>query len=130
MTHHDTTESEVRAWLRGRLPADLFVGDPEVVVDREEITVVGPIAEPERREGESDADHAATIDGAIAEFRERTREQRIRVARELERRSGRKVAWGVTCGERRALYTHLAVPVTRWWSPASRARVRTPSRGA
>jgi hypothetical protein len=111
MTLHEPTESEVRAWLRGRLPADLFAGDPDVVVDREEITVVGPIPEPERREGESDADHAATIDGAIAEFRERTREQRIRVARELERRTGRKVAWGVTCGGRRALFTHLAVPV-------------------
>jgi hypothetical protein len=111
MTHHESTESEVRAWLRGRLPADLFTGEPEVVVDREEITVVGPIAEPERREGDSDADHAAAIDGAIAQFRERTREQRIHVARELERRTGRKVAWGVSCGERRALFTHLAVPV-------------------
>ena len=103
--------SEIRAWLRGRLPADLFTGDPEVVVDREEITIVGPIAEPERRPDESDTDHLATIDGAIAEFRERTREARIRVARDLERRSGRKVAWGVTCGGRRALFTHLAVPV-------------------
>ena len=104
-------ESEVRAWLRGRLPADLFVGEPDVTIDREEITIVGPIAEPERREGESDADHAATIEGAIAEFRERTREARIRVARDLERRGGRKVAWGVSCGDRRALFTHLAVPV-------------------
>lgn len=111
MTTSELPESEIRAWLRGRLPADLFAGEPEVVIDREEITVVGPIPEPARRDGESDADHAATIDGAVAEFRERTREARIRVARELERRSGRKVAWGVRCGERRALFTHLAVPV-------------------
>lgn len=103
--------SEIRAWLRGRLPAELFTGDPEVIVDREEITIVGPITEPDRREGESDGDHVATIEGAVAEFRERTRTARIKVARDLERRSGRKVAWGVTCGDRRVLFTHLAVPV-------------------
>jgi len=111
MTTHDMTESEIRAWLRGRLPADLFTGEPTVTVDREEVTVVGPIPEPERRDGESEADHGATVEGAVAEFRERTREARVRVARELERRTGRKVAWGVTCGDRRALFTHLAVPV-------------------
>ena len=111
MTNKEMSDSEVRAWLRGRLPADLFVGEAEIVIDREEVTITGPIAEPERREGDSDADHAATIDGAVAEFRERTREARIRVARDLERRTSRKVAWGVTCAGRRTLFTHLAVPV-------------------
>jgi hypothetical protein len=106
-----TTHSEIRAWLRGRLPEGLFLADPEVAVDREEITIVGPIPAPERAEGETEADHAAAVDGAIAEFRERTRAQRITIARDLERRTGRKVAWGVICGERRALFTHLAVPV-------------------
>lgn len=114
-------DSEIRAWLRGRLPADLFSGDPDVVIDREEITIIGPIPEPEARDGESDAEHAATIEGAVAEYRERTRAARIRVARELEHRSGRKVAWGVTCGERRALFTHIAVPVmTRLRQPERR----------
>ena len=106
-----TTESELTSWLRARLPEGLFLADPDVTVDREEITIVGPIAEPSRAEGESDSDHAAAVDGAIAEFRERTRGQRMSVARDLERRTGRKVAWGVTCGERRALFTHLSVPV-------------------
>ena len=104
------TDDQIRAWLLGRLPADLFDGDPEVVIDREEITVVGPIPVPERA-GQSEAEHAAMVDGRIAEFRERTRGSRVAVARELERRSGRKVAWGVTCGDRRVLFTHLAVPV-------------------
>jgi hypothetical protein len=119
--HTTTEESQIRAWLLGRLPADLFEGDPDVVIDREEITVVGPIPIPDRPEGASDADFAATVEGRIAEFRERTRSQRISIARDLERRSGRKVAWGVTCGDRRALFTHLAVPVmTRLRQPERR----------
>lgn len=108
---NNTAESEIRAWLRGRLPEGLFTDAPEVAVDREEITIVGPIPAPERAEGESEGDLAAAADGAIAEFRERTRGQRIAIARDLERRTGRKVAWGVTCGDRRVLFTHLAVPV-------------------
>jgi hypothetical protein len=107
----NNTETEIRAWLRGRLPEGLFTGAPDVAVDREEITIIGPIPAPERAEVETDADRAAAADGAIAEFRERTRAQRIAVARDLERRTGRKVAWGVTCGESRVLFTHLAVPV-------------------
>jgi hypothetical protein len=108
---HNTTESEIRAWLRGRLPEGLFTGAPEVTVDREEITIVGPIPAPERAEGDTEADLAAATEGAIAEYRQRTRAQRIAVARELESRTGRKVAWGVTCGDHRVLFTHLAVPV-------------------
>lgn len=116
-----TSESEIRAWLAGRLPSDLFDGEPEVVVDREEITVVGAVPAPERPSGSSDADYAATIEGRIAEFRERTRDRRMSVARELEHRAGRKVAWGVTCADRRVLFTHLAVPVmTRLRQPERR----------
>ena len=32
---------QVRGWFTGRLPDDWFVGAPEILVDREEITVVG-----------------------------------------------------------------------------------------
>ena len=35
----------------------------------------------------------------------------MRIADEAEARYGRKVAWGVTLGEHRVLFTHLAVPV-------------------
>ena len=35
----------------------------------------------------------------------------MNVAREAEHRFDRKVAWGVTVGERTELFTHLAVPV-------------------
>ena len=39
---------ELRGWFTGRLPAGWFAGTPDVVVDREEITIVGPIAGPRR----------------------------------------------------------------------------------
>ncbi len=36
---------------------------------------------------------------------------RMQIADEAQARYGRKVAWGVTIGDRRILFTHLAVPV-------------------
>jgi hypothetical protein len=57
-------------------------------------------------------DHAlAAEQGRIARFREDTREQRMRIAREAEHHFGRKVAWGAVCGESRATFTSLSVPV-------------------
>ena len=106
MTTH-TTE-ELRGWLTGRLPQDWFTGPVEVTVDREEITIVGALEEPTT--GSSPAEQAAAVAGRIKEFRERTREQRIEVARELEHRAQRKVSWGVQIGERRELFTTLSVP--------------------
>jgi hypothetical protein len=102
---------KIRGWLTGRLPQDWFTAPVEVVVDREEITVVGTLSPPSMAEGASDAEQAAAGAGRIKEFRERTREQRIEIARELEHRSGRKVAWGVQIGDRRELFTTISVPV-------------------
>jgi len=110
-----STESEhiekIRGWLTGRLPADWFEGVPEVLLDREEITVIGTLAPPVTAEGASEAEQAAAVSGRIREFRERTRDQRIAIARELEHKTGRKVAWGVQVADRRELFTTLSVPV-------------------
>ena len=106
-----TTSEEIRGWLTGRLPEDWFDGAPEVVVDREEITVVGTLRAPDTAEGASDAERAAAVRGRIKGFREDTRDRRIDVARELEHRTGRKVAWGVQVGDDRVLFTTLSVPV-------------------
>jgi len=114
--HHagaDSTElaGAVRGWFTGRLPQDWFTGPVEVEVDREEITVVGTLADPEVAADASDAERAAAAEGRARHFRESTREERISVAREAEHRFGRKVAWGVRVGGERLLFTHLAVPV-------------------
>jgi hypothetical protein len=107
----DDTSGEVRGWFTGRLPQDWFTGPVDVQVDREEITVVGPLPAPEVADGASDAERAAAADGRARHFREATRDQRVAIAREAEHRFDRKVAWGVEVDGRRLLFTHLAVPV-------------------
>lgn len=102
---------KLRGWFAGRLPDDLFESLTEVTVDREEITVVGRVPEPGLAEGASDAEKEAARKARVQEFRERTREERVAVAREAEHRFGRKVSWGVECGTERALFTHVAAPV-------------------
>ncbi|MGA5465853.1 hypothetical protein [Mycobacterium sp. NPDC050041] len=96
-------------WFAGRMPEGWFAGETTVVVDREEITVIGRLPEPDG--GESDA-HAS---GRAARFREETRQDRMRIADEAEARYGRKVSWGVEVGDpadpERILFTHIAVPV-------------------
>lgn len=96
-------------WLAGRLPEGWFAGDPSVVVDREEITVVGHLPETDGEESE------ARASGRAARFREETRSERMRIADEAESRYGRKIAWGVEIGSgdaaERILFTHIAVPV-------------------
>ncbi|KDE12170.1 hypothetical protein N505_0117900 [Rhodococcus aetherivorans] len=96
--------SDAAEWFAGRLPDDWFTGPADIEVDREEIVVVGELPPPEDT-------GPASVDGRIARFRETTRPDRMRIADEAEARYGRKVAWGVTLGERRVLFTHLAVPV-------------------
>ncbi|GAA4083645.1 hypothetical protein ACFFOS_16075 [Nocardioides kongjuensis] len=115
-----TTEQrdQIRGWFVGRLPEDLFESLVEVTVDREEITVIGRIAAPRLAEDASATEREAAAQGRIQEFRERTRDTRIAIAREAERQYDQKVAWGVECDGTRALFTHLAVPtMTRLRQP-------------
>jgi hypothetical protein len=108
-----STESEqIAAWVRGRLPEGWFTEPAEVSVDREEIIIVGRLAPPEGVTAETPVEEAReAAAGRITRHREETREERIAIAREAERRFERKVAWGAACGETRALFTHVAAPV-------------------
>jgi hypothetical protein len=108
-----TTEQreKLRGWFAGRLPDDLFEELTEITVDREEITVIGRIPEPRLAEDAPAAEREAALESRVQEFRERTREDRMAVAREAEHRFRRKVSWGVECGGQRALFTHVAAPV-------------------
>lgn len=102
---------ELRGWLHGRLSEEWFDGEPTVTVDREEILIVGRIAGPEQADDASTAARAAAVSGRVKQFREDTRERRIRIARELEHATGRKVAWGVEVDGEQTLFTRLSVPV-------------------
>ncbi|MDH2414510.1 hypothetical protein [Nocardioides sp. CER19] len=107
-----TSELEaVRGWFSGRLPEGLFEELVEVAVDREEITVIGRIPGPAVTSETSEAERAAAVEGKVSEFRERTRGDRMAVAREAEHRFERKVSWGVQCEGRQFLYTNVAAPV-------------------
>lgn len=109
MTTHAEDE-RINDWLQGRLPDDWF-DSFTVVGDREEITIVGTIGAPDSGSAEGEA-------GRIRRFREDTRSARIAIARELETSTGRKVAWGVTCGDTTTIFTRLSVPVmTRLGQP-------------
>ncbi|HVJ96941.1 MAG TPA: hypothetical protein VNC41_08930 [Acidimicrobiia bacterium] len=106
-----TEQSTLAGWFAGRLPDEWFTGPPEVTADREEILVVGTLAEPDYPKS-SDADAKAAAQRArIQRFREDTREARMKIADEAEERTGRKVAWGAQCGEERRVFTSLAIPV-------------------
>jgi hypothetical protein len=99
--------SEVAGWFAGRLPDDWFTGPVELTIDRDEITVVGALPEPDAGEG----DPAAARAGRIARFREETRGKRMAIADAAQERYGRSVAWGASCGDTREVFTNLSMPV-------------------
>ncbi|SDT78146.1 hypothetical protein [Actinoplanes derwentensis] len=102
---------DAAAWITGAVPDGWFTEPPEVVVDRDEIIIWGRLPSPELAGDATDADRAASHAGRIVQFREDTRDARIRVARQVEHRYQRKVAWGVRCGDASELFTHLSAPV-------------------
>ena len=116
------TVDEIEGWLAGRLPAEWFEAAPAVTVDREEITVIGTLPAPGDLADDAEPHvRAAAEAGAIARFREQTREQRIGIAREAEHRFGRSIAWGASAGGTSETFTSLAVPVmTRLRQPERR----------
>jgi len=124
--------AEVAGWFAGRLPDTWFTAPPEIIIDREEITVVGTLAAPEvagddpasdpasdparspaakSPAAKSPAAKAAAETGRIRRFREETRDRRIAIAREAEHRYARKVAWGARVGDTHELFTTLSAPV-------------------
>src|ERR1700722_18952885 len=85
-------------WFAGRVPEDWFAGDPTVVVDREEITVIGTLPEAADSGKEESGDHAA---GRVSRFREKTRPERMNIAGEAQDRYGRNISWGAEAGGER-----------------------------
>ena len=109
----EATPTEITAWFQARLPeAWAAVENPDITIDREEITVVITLAEPAPQGASDDpAVRAQAVDGRVSGFREDTRDQRVTIAREAEHRFDRKVAWAARIGDATHRFTHLAVPV-------------------
>jgi hypothetical protein len=87
-----TTEGLAQFFTK-KVPADWRAGDLDVTADNEEVLVVIP------------------IEGDAREFRERTRDKRMKIANEAEEKFNRKVSWAVEVGGDRRLFTHVALPV-------------------
>jgi len=102
---------EIQAWFAARVPKTWFEGPPEVTVDNDEILVVGGLPDVELARGTSEDALAASRSARIDRFREETREDRMRLAREAERHFRKKVGWGARCGDRLKLFTTVGVPV-------------------
>jgi hypothetical protein len=103
--------STTQGWFVGRLPDGWFAAPPEITYDRDEILVVGTLPEPEATTGGDPEAQAAARRARIEAFREDTRQHRMRIADDAEGKFGRKVAWGVECGDEREIFTTLSIPV-------------------
>ena len=108
---NDISTDELRGWFAGRIPEDWFTGPLEVTVDREEILVVGELAEVKATKGAGAAEAAAARESRIDGFREDTRSMRMRIADEAQGRFRRHVSWGVRLGGETQLFTTAAIPV-------------------
>ncbi len=105
----DEVQQAVTGWFAGRLPGEWTVEPPRVTVDREEITVVLTVEDVAA--GESDVATAEARAGRARGFREDTREDRMKIAREAQHRYERTVSWGLRVGDHEELWTHVAAPV-------------------
>ena len=101
----------MNAWFESRIPKDWFAGPPEILADGDEILVIGTLPAVELAEGTADEARAAARSARIDRFREETRDDRVRIARDAEREFRRRVGWGARCGEELRLFTTASVPV-------------------
>jgi hypothetical protein len=103
--------ADIRAWFVSRVPSGWFVGPPDVTSDGDEVLVVGTLPDVELAAGTSEEARAAARVARIDRFREETRDERVKIAREAERQFRRKIAWGGRCGDETRVFTTLSVPV-------------------
>lgn len=101
-------QSEIKGWITGRVPGDWYQEAPEVLVDRDEIVVIGRIGDIANTDG---VDLQAARAGRVKQHREETRDARIRIAQEAQKKFGRALSWGARSGDYGELFTHLSIPV-------------------
>lgn len=104
-------DDEVQAWFTARVPATWFIAPVEVSTDRDEIQVVGPLRPPLTPDDASEDVCGMAVAIAVKEFREATRDERMRIAAEAEHRFGRTVSWGIRLDDAVVAFTTASVPV-------------------
>lgn len=103
-------DAAIEAWVRGRLP-DGWFDAVELRMDRDEVLIVGSLPEPALASDQDDDARRAAAAARIDGFREDTRDARVAIASEAERRFERKVSWGACCGTVERRFTVANVPV-------------------
>jgi hypothetical protein len=101
----------VRGWFTGRVPQEWQHAPVQVSVDREEVVVGLTLPDVDLPDGTAGTEADEARAGRARAFREDTRDRRMAIAREAERRFDRKVSWQVTVGDRTELFTHVSAPV-------------------
>ena len=96
----EEARERVRGWFSGRLPAEWQESPADISIDRDEIVVTLHL--PDVEPGETEAGTAEARAGLASAFREDTREQRMAIAREAQRRYERTVSWGSGSGSTRS----------------------------
>lgn len=113
--------SEISAWMAGRLPDDWFVDPPDIQFDREEVLVIGRLAQPTLADDAAAEDRRIADRSRIEAWREETRRARMVIARQVEHTFDRSLSWGARCGEESVLFTTVAAPaMTRLRMPERR----------
>ena len=103
--------SDLQHWLQERMPAGLAAAPPEITEYEDEVVITIPLA-AEAVDAQLAGDERRQVEGQlIARRREETRPLRMKLARELQSRLGRPVAWGMRAGESETLFTTRSVPV-------------------
>ena len=98
---------EIKGWLSGRTPGDWEVKVSDLQLDPHEVLVWLELRDVPNVEGDLEAARL----GRIQQFRESTRDARIKISQEAQRKFGRIFSWGVECGDVRQIFTNLALPV-------------------
>ena len=86
-----SASDELKGWIAGRIPKEWFSGAPEVRSDRDEIWVIGTLGDV-ALPGDAGPEAAnAARTGRIKQYREDTRDLRMRIAEEAEQKFGQAV---------------------------------------
>jgi len=97
ITSNDT--KELLEYISPLLPDEWFDGAPTLMADDDEVLIIGRLKEGSP--GGMDA----------GKFRELTRKERMRIAKQVQPTLQRSVAWGVRVGDSTIVFTSLGVPV-------------------
>jgi hypothetical protein len=89
-------------WFSTRLPPEWGARGVDVVGDQDEIVAVVDLGDSPGGEGDA---------AGLRLFRERTRDERMALAKAAEATFGKKVSWGAKSGARVSLFTTSSVPV-------------------